>query len=416
MAFDDGLPFDRVPSGPFKAGPPLGRLLFDIAITGAGCIGASVAKHAAEAGHSVVVLEKEAAPAMHQSGRNSGVIHAGYNLKPGSTKARYCVEGSRLMRAYCQQQGVAMEQGGILVVATDEDRLPVIDALLDNGKANNVEVHDVDEAGIRELEPHAVGLRALHAPEGASVDAAGYVEALVADASAAGAEFRFGVHVTDITDPRRIRTGSGEVCAKVVVNAAGLYADRLARHLAPEYRVIPFRGYYSQLAADQRGLVRSHLYAAPDPRFPFLGVHLSRRVDGAIAVGPGAMLAFGREGYDLTSLRGGGLPGMLAWPGFWRMWDKSFRQQVRSEIGKSLSRTAVGKEAQELVPEVDPRRLLPLRAGNRAQMVSRDGKLVDDILVRSTDDAVHVLNAVSPGLTCSLPFGEDLAKQAIERV
>ncbi len=375
-----------------------------------------MAKHAAEAGHSVVVLEKEPAPAMHQSGRNSGVIHAGYNLKPGSTKARYCVEGSRRMRAFCVERGVAMEQGGILVVASEEAQMASLDALLANGRANGVAVQDVDEAGIRDLEPHAVGLRAVHAPEGASVDASGYVQALVDDAEAAGAEFRFGVQVHDIQDPARIRTDAGDVAAKVVVNAAGLFADRLAKHLAPEYRVIPFRGYYAQLADDQRHLVRSHVYAAPDPRFPFLGVHLSRRVDGAVAVGPGAMLAFGREGYSLASLAGGGFLGNLGFPGFWRMWDGAMMAQVRRELGKSLSRRAVGKEAQALVPAVDPKRLRPLRAGNRAQMVGRDGKLVDDILVRVTQDAVHVLNAVSPGLTCSLPFGAELAQQAMERL
>lgn len=377
----------------------------DVAVIGAGCIGASTAKHLAEMGHRVTVYEKEAEPAMHQSGRNSGVIHAGYNLKPGSEKARFCVEGSRRMRAYCRERDVPVEEGGILVVASREEQLPSLDTLHRYGTANGVQVHRIHGERIPDIEPHATGLAAIHAPEGASVDAAAYVRSLVADAQAAGATFHWGTKVAGIDHLKE----------RVVVNAAGLHADVLAKDLCPDMRIIPFRGSYATVLSPGAGLVRSHIYAAPDPDFPFLGVHLSRRTGGSVMAGPGAMLAFGREAYHSLSVRPD-VGRTLGWPGFWRLWGhKSFRRQVRSEIGKSLSVRSIWKEARALVPELarrDVRRGSSEQAGNRAQMVDRAGNLVDDIVVRETERAVHVLNAVSPGLTCSLPFGEHLAERA----
>ncbi len=384
---------------------------FDLAIIGAGCIGTSTAKHLSEAGHRVVVLEKESAPAMHQSGRNSGVIHAGYNLAPGSNKARFCVEGSRQMRAYCLDRGVAMVQGGILVVAQNEAETKRLEALHARGKTNEVEVAMLDADELRTIEPHAKGIAALHAPEGASVDSEAYVRALVSDAEAAGATFRYNVAAHAVTE-QGIETLNGLVPARAVVNAAGLYADKLAGDLAHDVRIVPFRGYYARLPASAAGLVRSHIYAAPDPAFPFLGVHLSRRVDGTVAVGPGAMLAFGREAYKFWNIQPKELAGTLTWPGFWKLFgNPGFRRLLPQEVRKSLSLGAIEREARRLVPEL-PRGLRPFRAGNRAQMIDRDGHLVDDIVVRETDTAVHVLNAVSPGLTCSLPFGAHLARRA----
>src|SRR5438034_1262573 len=284
----------------------------DVVVIGAGAIGASVAWHLARAGRRVMVLEKESGPALHQSGRNSGLVHAGAQI----------LYDTRVLR--------------------------------------------IDDASLRD--------------------------------PAAGSG--------DVT----LRTSKGPVSARVAVNAAGLYADTLAGALAPDMRVIPFRGYYAELAPARRDLVRSHIYPAPDLTFPFLGVHLSRRTDGRVIVGPGAMLAFGREAYSLWSLRGGKLGRTLAWGGFWRMMlRREFRRLIRDEVGKSLSLRAIWKEARLLVPELEPEDLVRSYAGNRAQMVDRKGQLVEDMVVRETPRAVHVLNAVSPGLTCSLPFGEHLA-------
>jgi L-2-hydroxyglutarate oxidase len=275
-----------------------------VIIIGAGAIGASTAAHLARMGHAVLLLEKEAGPAQHQSGRNSGVIHAGYNLRPGSLKARLCVAGSHQLRAYCLEHGVPVKQGGILVIARTEAERATLKELGRRAAANGVQAHLVDEREIREIEPYAQGLQALHAPEGASFDAQRYVRALVADAVASGAQVQYGTRALDVNDPSiegeasqpvRVRTPSGEITAEILVNCGGLHADRLAGALSNDYRIIPFRGYYAELVPSRRRLVVSHVYGAPDLRFPFLGVHLSHRVDGRVIVGPGAMLARSRR-------------------------------------------------------------------------------------------------------------------------
>lgn len=388
----------------------------DVLVIGAGAVGTSVALHVQKLGLKALVVEKEAGPALHQSGRNSGVIHAGYNLKPGSNKAKFCIEGSKRLREYCAQKGVPVHMGGILVVARTPAEELVLDELERRAKGNAADIRMLDEAGIRSVEPHATGTRALQAREGASFDARGYVHALQGDAIREGAEFLYDRKVLAL-DEGLVRTNKGDLQAKVVVNAAGLFADKLAKNLAPDMRVIPFRGYYAELAAPRRSLVNSHIYAAPDLNFPFLGVHLSRRTDGRVIVGPGAMLAFGREAYSFWSMKGGKLGSTLSFGGFWRMMVRpEFRRLIRDEVAKSLSLNAIMREAKLLVPELQAGDLVKSYAGNRAQQVSKDGKLVEDIVVRETPRSIHVLNAVSPGLTCSLPFGEHVAALAAKKV
>src|SRR5213083_17191 len=394
----------------------------DVVVIGAGAIGASVAWHLARAGRRVMVLEKESGPALHQSGRNSGVVHAGYNVKPGTAKARFCIEGNRQLRAYCAERGIPLEVGGILVVARTEPERAVLAELHQRGTGNGVDVRMLDAEGIRAAEPHAVGIEALQAREAGSFDARAYVHALAGDAVRAGAQILYDTRVLRIEDASlrdpaagagdiTLRTSKGPVTARVAVNAAGLYADMLAGALAPDMRVIPFRGYYAELAPARRNLVRSHIYPAPDLNFPFLGVHLSRRTDGRVIVGPGAMLAFGREAYRLAQVQPRDLLSTLLWPGFWRMMvQPRFRALVRRELMKSLFLAPVAAEARLLIPELEAGDLVRSYAGNRAQAVSRSGELVDDIVVRRSGRTVHVLNAVSPGLTCSLPFGSYLAQ------
>jgi L-2-hydroxyglutarate oxidase LhgO len=348
------------------------------------------------------------------------VIHAGYNLKPGSLKARLCVEGSRRLRAYCRDRGIPMFQGGILVVARLEHETATLAELLRRARANGVEAHLLSTAEMRDVEPAARGVQALHAPEGASFDAVAYVRSLLKDATAAGAQLQLSTAVRSISENRAgvtLDTTAGPLTARLVLNCAGLHADRLAGPLARDLRIIPFRGYYAELDPEARPLVRSHIYAAPDLDFPFLGVHLSRRADGRVTIGPGAMLAFGREAYSLLSANARDLAATLAWPGFYRMMaGPRFLHLAYDETLKSLSLARVWREARLLVPDLERRHLRRSFAGNRAQMVSRDGRLLDDILVRETARTVHVLNAVSPGLTGSIPFGEYLAEMCQKKL
>jgi L-2-hydroxyglutarate oxidase len=393
---------------------------FDVVVIGAGAIGACTALALAKQGVRVLVVDKEDGPARHQSSRNSGVVHAGYNLEPGSLKAKYCAEGNRRLRAFCREHGVPLLEGGILVVAQSEEQRAVIEELKRRSAANGVDARVVDAKEIKDIEPHAEGETALHAPEGASLDSGAYVARVIAEAQGAGCKVHWGVAVRSLTEHGRtveLATLAGTISAAVIVNCAGLHADRVAGAVSEDLRVIPFRGYYTELTAQRCDLVRSHIYAVPDLAFPFLGVHISRQADGRVLVGPGAMLAFGREAYHLHHLNARDLVGTLGWPGFWRLFRQpKFRTLIRTEVHKSLSLRAIWREARALVPELRPSDLVRSFAGNRAQLVTRGGELVNDILVRETERAVHVLNAVSPGLTASLPFGDDLAGRAIAKL
>jgi L-2-hydroxyglutarate oxidase len=392
----------------------------DLLIVGAGAIGACCALYAARGGMRVLVVEKEDAPARHQSGRNSGVCHAGYNLKSGTRKAEFCVEGSRRLRAWCEERGVPLEVGGILVVAVEEAEVTILEELKRRSDANGVRAELVDEAGLRSLEPHAAGVSALHALDGASFDAEAFVRSVLDEAESYGAEVCYRVEVRALVDGdgcARARTADGAIEAGAAVNCAGLQADRVAGALAEDVRVVPFRGFYAELIPERAHLVRSHVYRAPDLTFPFLGVHASRRTDGRVLLGPGAMLAPGRESYGLFGVNGADLVGTVAWPGFRAMFrDPRFRRLAVREVRKNFRLVDIWKEAVELLPALEPADLARSFAGNRAQLVRRDGRLVDDFLVRETESCVHVLNAVSPGLTGSLPFGEWVAGLAMNRL
>lgn len=391
-----------------------------VVIVGGGLVGLATARALSEAGATVTVLEKETALATHQSGRNSGVLHAGLYYRPGSRKARLCREGKREMEAFCDAQGIPWIRSGKLVVAVDEDEIPRLDALEERAGQNGVVVERVGPGGIREHEPHAAGVAALWVAETGVVDFADVARALEADLRKHGVAFRLG---TTVTGGRETSTGisaetsDSPVEADVLVNCAGLYADRVARAfgLTPEVLLVPFRGEYALLAPEAATLVRGLIYPVPDPAFPFLGVHLTRTVHGDVEAGPSAALAFAREGYTLGTIRPSELAETLGSSGFRRLATRHWRMGL-GELGRSVSLGAFWRAARRLVPSLPREAVRRGPSGVRAQAVRPDGSLADDFEIEATDRAVHVINAPSPAATASLAIGREIAALALERL
>ncbi|MFF3397277.1 L-2-hydroxyglutarate oxidase [Streptomyces sp. NPDC002659] len=387
----------------------------DVLVIGGGIIGLSTA-HAltrAAPGTRVIVLEKETGPARHQTGRNSGVIHSGIYYRPGSLKARFAVRGAAEMVKFCAEYGIAHKVTGKLIVATGKDELPRLHALVQRGRENAIPVRELGPAQIMEYEPEVRGLAAIHVGTTGVCDF-GAVAAQLGAAS--GADVRYGEEVAAI-DRRSwgvaVRTASGAVVrARVLVNCAGLHCDRVARLAGddPRMRIVPFRGEYYELA--DPSLVRGLVYPVPDPAFPFLGVHLTRGIDGGVHVGPNAVPALAREGYSWSAVRPRELAETLSWPGSWRIARRHWRYGA-GELHRSLSKRAFTAAVRRLLPAVTETDLRPAAAGVRAQAVLRDGTLADDFLIREAPRTVHVLNAPSPAATASLPIGREVARRAL---
>ncbi len=396
---------------------------YDVAVVGGGCVGCSVAWHlAGRADLSVAIIEKEHHLAAHQSGRNSGVLHPGFNYPPGSLKARFATEGTTRLKAFAAEHDVPLEELGVVVVAQDATEEARLADLQTRAEANGVETELLDEAGLHELEPHAAGIAALSCPAAASIDSQQYVYALAREAEHRGVRLFRGHEVRRLVpddDGVVLETSGGRLSAGYVVNAAGLYADTLARQLGvgEGYRIVPFRGEYYELVPGRIDVCRSMIYPTPDPELPFLGVHYTRRTDGKVIVGPNAVLAFGREAYRNTEFDLRELAGTLGYPGFWRLLaDRTMLGVAVDELRKSYRKSAFVGAARRLVPEVRAADFRPSFAGIRAQLVSADGELVADPVFAEGPNSLHVLNAVSPGLTASLPFGDHLADRVLESV
>ncbi|MGW1953387.1 L-2-hydroxyglutarate oxidase [Streptomyces sp. NPDC001920] len=388
----------------------------DVLVIGGGIVGLATAYAITRAapGTKVTVLEKEPGPARHQTGRNSGVIHSGVYYRPGSLKARYAVRGAAEMVKFCAEYGIAHAVTGKLIVATEREELPRLHALVQRGRENGIPVRELGAAQIAEYEPEVRGLAAIHVGTTGVCDFVGVARQL---AEASGAEIRYGAQVERV-DRRAelgvaVRTSRGDVVrGRVLVNCAGLYCDEVARMTGdePEARIVPFRGEYYELARPE--LVRGLVYPVPDPAFPFLGVHLTRGIDGGVHIGPNAVPALAREGYSWGIVRPREVGATVAWPGVWRMARRHWRYGA-GELRRSVSRGAFTEAVRRLLPAVTSDDLVPVAAGVRAQAVLRDGTLVDDFLIREGARAVHVLNAPSPAATASLPIGREVARRAL---
>ena len=395
--------------------------IHDVVVVGGGIVGCATALALVSRGKRVVVVEKEDEIGRHQTGHNSGVIHSGLYYKPGSQKAKLCVEGRTRLERFCEEHAIPFERCGKVVVATSADELPRLDELERRGRANGL--HGVKRVGpdeLREREPHAAGVGALVVPETGIVDDKAVVRAMAGAVVAAGGEITTGARVVGVRTATRgvvIETTRGEFEAKTVVSCAGLHSDRVAAlsGSAPRARIVPFRGEYYELVESRRALVSHLIYPVPDPAFPFLGVHFTRMIGGGVEAGPNAVLALAREGYTKTSFSFGDAWSTLSFAGFWRMAGRHWRAGL-GETWRSWSKAAFVRSLQKLVPEVTARDLTPAGAGVRAQAMDARGALLDDFCIEEGPRAVHVLNAPSPAATASLAIGEVVAERAMAQI
>ena len=382
----------------------------DVAVVGGGILGLAVAREwlVRRPENRVAVLEQASRVGAHQSTHNSGVIHAGVYYAPGSLKAELCVSGARQMYDFCQRHGIEARKVGKLIIATHAAELTGLEEIERRARANGVAgIRRLGAEEIRELEPHATGIAAVHSPNTGIVDFAAVCGALAAEIRGAGGEVRLGWRVEHVREDRRsvsvIATSGQALEASVVIGCAGLWSDRLATTVGapPDPRILPFRGAYLRLTPRRRELVRGLIYPVPDPALPFLGVHLTRRIDGEVILGPSALLVGARDAYRLSRVRRRDVLDTLAWPGTWRMAARWWRTGVR-ELHLAIGHRAFATAAARYLPELTAQDLLPGFAGVRAQAVGRDGRLIDDFVLSSTARTVHVRNAPSPAATSSL--------------
>lgn len=381
----------------------------DLAVVGGGILGTAVAREllARRPGASLCLLEGEDRLGRHQTGRSSGVIHAGIYYEPGSLKARLCVEGARALYAYCDERGIPYERSGKLVVAAGEGELDRLDELERRGRANQVPgLRRLGSEEIAEIEPHARGVAALHSPQTGIVDFVAVAESYAEDVRRAGGRVHTGTAIAGIDAGNgriALRHSRGTTTAAAAVFCAGLWSDRLAVACgAPaDPRIVPFRGGYLRLPPEAAKLVRANVYPVPEPDLPFLGAHLTRTLAGDVLIGPSALMAPARDAYRLATLRPRDLAQTLAWPGTWRLAGRHWRAAL-TELHHAASRRSFVAEAARFVPELRGVKAEAGPAGVRAQALGRDGKLVDDFVVHRTERAIHVRNAPSPAATSSL--------------
>ena len=394
---------------------------YDIVIIGGGILGLSTAMQLLERSPQwrVAVVEKEEELATHQTGHNSGVMHSGIYYRPGSHKAQFCVAGLNNMVKFCEENEIEFQQCGKVIVALHESELGRLQDLYERGTANGVrDLEIVGPERLKEIEPHTAGVRALWAPHTGIVDFTKVAAAFANQFQQAGGDIFTGAAVKKITRSTgsvALETTKGTLQAKYLINCAGLYADKVASMTGENVgvRIIPFRGEYYTLRQESHHLVSGLIYPVPDPQFPFLGVHFTRNIKGHVEAGPNAVMALRREGYRKRDFSLGDSLGNLAYPGFWKMALKYWKIGM-GEVYRSYSRRVFLRDLQRLLPEIQNSDLASGGSGVRAQAVARDGSLLDDFSIIQSGDAIHVLNAPSPGATSSLAIGEHIAGLAIE--
>jgi (S)-2-hydroxyglutarate dehydrogenase len=397
---------------------------YDLAIIGGGILGLATALKITAAHPQVrlLILEKEAQLARHQTGNNSGVIHSGLYYRPGSLKAQSCVTGRKALIAFCDKNSVPYEICGKVVVATSQVELPRLDELHRRGIANGLQgLEIIGPERLKELEPHAIGIKGLYVPETGIIDYKKVADAYAEHIRNAGGDIRLShrvVGMLDRPDEIVLQTSGGDYRTKYLINCCGLQSDLVAKMMAgvsagdqEEHRIIPFRGEYYKIAPQRQFLVRNLIYPVPDPNFPFLGVHFTRMAKGGVEAGPNAVLAYAREGYRHTNVNVKDLWQTVSFKGFWAMTGK-YWQTGFGELYRSLSKSAFVRALQKLLPEIRESDLVPGGAGVRAQAVSASGALVDDFVIKQSPRAIHILNAPSPGATASLAIGQSIAEMA----
>ena len=392
---------------------------YDVVIIGGGIVGLAVAREITRRFPrlGLAVLEKEARVGAHQSGHNSGVIHSGVYYKPGSIKARTCVPGAAAMVDFCREHGVKYEICGKVIVATLAEELPRLRDLLERGRANGVEgLRMLSPEELRDIEPHATGLAALHVPTTGVTDYAKVCEKYAELIAAQGGTVRTSTKVVGLRADENetiLESSGGAISAGVVINCAGLFSDRISRMAGerPEVQIVPFRGEYYDLVPERAGLVRALIYPVPDPRFPFLGVHFTRRIHGGVDAGPNAIFAFKREGYRARDFSLRDTAESLMFPGFWRVAAKHWRMG-KDEARRSVNKASFVEGLQRLVPEVRAEDLVPGGSGVRAQAIHRSGALVDDFQFSQSKRMLHLYNVPSPAATASIAIGRTVVEMA----
>lgn len=395
----------------------------DIIIIGGGIVGLATALQLLKdrPGLNILVLEKENEVAKHQTGNNSGVIHSGLYYKPGSLKAKNCINGYNMLIAFCRENDVPFELCGKIVVATEEKEIPLLNNLFERGKQNGLQnMKKLSASELKEYEPHVAGLEGIFVPQTGIVDYKVVAEKYAALIRKKGGEILLGEKVLNIqfqSQEATVTTDKGVHHAKLVVNCAGLYSDKIARLTSPaiDVKIIPFRGEYYKLRKEKESLVKNLIYPVPDPNFPFLGVHFTRMMRGGVEAGPNAVLAFSREGYHKSDINLGELAESLAWPGFQKVAFKYWKTGL-GEMYRSFSKAAFTKALQKLLPEIQESDLAEGGAGVRAQACDHTGGLVDDFMIVEEKQAINVCNAPSPAATSSLSIGQTVAGLVMKRL